>query len=793
MARIELEITGNIKGLQEALGGAVAALNAFEKASNSSTSEASEGLEKANNTAKKVERTFTLLSKAPFSFGVNGAKAANQVAVALDQTGKQAQGLEQGAKKATAATNGLSKATGMSKAQIEAWDAAARRNQMEMYDRNLRRTTISTRQQATETAKATVEVNKSTDSLIRHTYAQRAALSASNNLAHSFSGIAAGGRGVASNVGIAVRQLATLSTVGIGATGGMQALAGAFLGPGGVIIGISAAVTALIGYIGRQKEAKDSTEALATSTSVLHHTFAGNDYKTAVKNISELKTNIDLARDGLISKRDVVNQYNKAIGDVTGKLNTFSQVEKFITDNSDAYIKAMLLRSAATLALERAAEEAFKAQQALNRTDEEAVSYFQSGLANSNDPKVMELYRRNAERNRQTIASEHQKDQAKFEQIASDLQKQAAELAKQFNFNLFGEASKGGASEAAKSLSKLNDTLDKLRQESIQASLSGYEKELQASSHKYNELRKQAEQYYRDGKIQAKDYTNYLIRLAGFEIAERGRIVPGARPAGLVSPASRGAGITGDMIRSQATVIQFQPGDSDEYWSNVVDQLDKQLGRAVHSFGRDFLRTLTTINQQADVTFGGVVSGLIGSLTGGLTEVMSTVFTKQLGEAIQGAFGSEGLGSKGTYGAAGAAILGSIISGSTKRTSTGGQALGGALAGAGTGAAIGSVVPGIGTAIGAAAGAIIGALGGILGASSAKKSEKQQDAMLAEQRKQTALLERQNALAYASSIMGQMTAGGVVTGIMRDAFGQLVATVRGDQLEFVLQRARASR
>src|SRR5690606_4601989 len=134
-----------------------------------------------------------------------------------------------------------------------------------------------------------------------------------------------------------------------------------------------------------------------------------------------------------------------------------------------------------------------------------------------------------------------------------------------------------------------------------------------------------------------------------------------------------------------------------------------------------------------------------------ITEVMSTVFSKQLGDAIQGAVGSGGLGEKGTAWAAGGAILGSIISGSTKRTNVAGQALGGALAGAGSGAAIGaalgSAVPVVGTIIGA----VVGALGGILGASSARKSGKQQEAMLKEQRKTNALLERQNALTYASS------------------------------------------
>lgn len=119
--------------------------------------------------------------------------------------------------------------------------------------------------------------------------------------------------------------------------------------------------------------------------------------------------------------------------------------------------------------------------------------------------------------------------------------------------------------------------------------------------------------------------------------------------------------------------------------------------------------------------------------------------------------------------------------------------MGGALSGAGVGATIGSVIPGIGTAIGAAAGAIVGALGGIFGASSARKRERAQEEMVKQQERTNALLERQNALAYASSIQGQMTSGGIVTGIMRDAFGQLVATVSGDQLQFVLQRSGGSR
>lgn len=709
--------------------------------------------------------------------------------IELEITGN-ATGLENASKKAAGAVSSLTKSTAMSKAQIEAWDAAARRNTMEQYGNDAKRAANNVK----GLSSAQRELNQSTSKLSTE-------IKGANTVGIEFSRIIQdapyGIVGVSNNITQLTQSFANLRTQ-TGSTSQALGIAfrSMFSGANLLVLGVSAATTAFTLYsMWARKNKKDtddlanSTRVLATEQSVLSGAFAGNDYKKAVQNISDLRINIDLAREGLINKRDVVNQYNKAIGDVTGKLNTFSEVEKFITDNSDAYIKAMLLRSAATLALEKAAEEAFKAQQALNQTDEESVTYMQSGLANSNDPKVMELYRRNAERNRQTIASEHQKDQAAFEKIAEDLRKQAAELAKQFNFNLFGGAAGSAGDSAIKAAETLRDNLAKLQQESIQASLTGYAKELQASQYKYDELKRQADEYYRQGKISAREYADYVARLQGFRVGEAGRITGGASSVPLGQRPST-TGVVPIQLPNQIANVDTSMRQS---WEDFVQDLDKQLNRSVQSFGRDFLRTLTTINQQAGATIGGVVSSIISSLTGGITEVMSTVFSKQLGDAIQGAFGSGGLGKTGTYGAAGAAILGSIISGATKRTSVGGQAIGGALAGAGTGAALGSVVPGLGTAVGAVVGAVVGALGGIFGASSAKKQEKQQEAMLAEQRKQTALLERQNALAYASSIVGQMTSGGVVTGIMRDAFGQLVATVKGSDLQFVLQRAGGSR
>src|SRR5690606_37051213 len=111
------------------------------------------------------------------------------------------------------------------------------------------------------------------------------------------------------------------------------------------------------------KEAEEKTVILGNSYSVLTGTLKEDSgFKKAISSVNDLKINVDLARNGVIKKDDVVKQYNKTIGDSAGKLKTFADVEDFIVKKSDAYIQAMLLRAAANTALEEAAKAAVEAQ-----------------------------------------------------------------------------------------------------------------------------------------------------------------------------------------------------------------------------------------------------------------------------------------------------------------------------------------------------------------------------------------------------------------------------------------------
>ena len=130
---------------------------------------------------------------------------------------------------------------------------------------------------------------------------------------------------------------------------------------------------------------------------------------------------------------------------------------------------------------------------------------------------------------------------------------------------------------------------------------------------------------------------------------------------------------------------------------------------------------------------------------------------------------------------AGLGMAGSLVSSMAPKSSVGGQAVGGALSGAAAGTAI---MPGIGTAIGAGVGFLAGALSGAKN----KRQEKIIQEQLEEQKKANVLLERMSALTYASQIIGQKTEYGIVSGVRRNEFGQIVSVVQGQDIIMVADR-----
>lgn len=225
---------------------------------------------------------------------------------------------------------------------------------------------------------------------------------------------------------------------------------------------------------------------LKTSTSELEKTKevvagTGGEFTKAVTQVNELKNNIELAKHGFLDKDKVVKQYNETIGQTTGQVNNLDEAEKALAKNADNYVKMTLYKAAASLALEEAAKKAFEAEQTRRKREEEfansitetTISSGGSGLGGGTF-NAREFERQEKEKSkarqarREKEAQESEKDQRQFENIAKKFQSDAARIAKENNFNLFGDNADDAkkAKDAAKKAEDLRAAREKADLES---------------------------------------------------------------------------------------------------------------------------------------------------------------------------------------------------------------------------------------------------------------------------------------------------------------------------------------
>lgn len=237
---------------------------------------------------------------------------------------------------------------------------------------------------------------------------------------------------------------------------------------------------------------------------------------------------------------------------------------------------------------------------------------------------------------------------------------------------------------------------------------------------------------------------------------------------------------------SKAQVISNAPTNNDD--KNLEKRLGKVVERGLRRGIDDIFNNITGLGSNFYEVFSNVFQKLATTVTNTFGNVLNTQLGNLLSTKINDKdFSIGGLGSNTSKAiVAGGGILGGILSSQGAKKNNAGMMIGGgALSGAAAGAAFGPW--------GAAIGAVVGAISGIFQSAGAKKQQKLQEEQLAEQRKQTALAERAAALAYTSSITGQMTNAGIVNSVDRDAFGNLVATIKGSDIQLVLDRSKNNR
>jgi hypothetical protein len=264
--------------------------------------------------------------------------------------------------------------------------------------------------------------------------------------------------GIANNLNPLLEGFQRLRAETGSAGGALKALGGSLMGAGGVGLAISVVSSLLVVFgdklFGAGKSAEQQTSRIdqlkkslndlkaVTSSEILGS--ATGEFSKAVSVIETLRQNVDLAKKGFIDKKDVVNQYNKELGDTIGKVQTLDEVEKTIASKGNAYLQFTLLKAAAQEALKKASEAALQAAEneakATDISSGAITKAAQKGLkdlpgvagATALDKFNKATQKSVSEINKTVVQANQQKD--KFINIFKDFQTRAAEIAKNNKF-----------------------------------------------------------------------------------------------------------------------------------------------------------------------------------------------------------------------------------------------------------------------------------------------------------------------------------------------------------------------
>jgi hypothetical protein len=226
-------------------------------------------------------------------------------------------------------------------------------------------------------------------------------------------------------------------------------LEGALTGGISIIIAYLPELTNWISSLIKGKEAIDATKL---SADTMNQAIGNSDYSNAIEQINNLKINVGLAKQGLINKEEVLQQYNDTLGKTMGQASSLGQVESLLTKNGSAYIKMTLLKAAAQTALQNAAKKAVEAEEDKRKSDEDSLTfwdkakgYIKTGVAAVADPVFgLEEYNSvqveniaTAKKRRKEAVDDADKQKDEYLKIAETFTKQAADIAEKSGFDFF--------------------------------------------------------------------------------------------------------------------------------------------------------------------------------------------------------------------------------------------------------------------------------------------------------------------------------------------------------------------
>lgn len=171
--------------------------------------------------------------------------------------------------------------------------------------------------------------------------------------------------GIGNNLTATAEAFTNLSKTSGGAGNALKAVGASLLGPGGVLLAISA-VTSGLTYMSQKgisvadvfnKLSGDFDEYSDALKKANLAAYNDDGVVKAVSDVNQLREEVKLAKDGFIDKQKVIEHYNQTMGKTAGIVTTLDGVEQQLVKNGDAFIKMQLYKATATLAQAEAAKE----------------------------------------------------------------------------------------------------------------------------------------------------------------------------------------------------------------------------------------------------------------------------------------------------------------------------------------------------------------------------------------------------------------------------------------------------
>lgn len=139
-------------------------------------------------------------------------------------------------------------------------------------------------------------------------------------------------------------------------------------------------------FVSNMFGAKRAIDSARASQEAFNEAVTGDEFKDAIRDVIEIRSAMKLYQEGVTTSTDVLNRYNETIGQTVGEAKNLADVEKFLSDNANAYIQFTLLKAAANIQLGKAAAAAASIQEASAKSAEESATLLQRWWAQLTNP-----------------------------------------------------------------------------------------------------------------------------------------------------------------------------------------------------------------------------------------------------------------------------------------------------------------------------------------------------------------------------------------------------------------------